>query len=175
MTSAVADHDAGERAVAVYVALGSNVRPLESIRVALELLARRFGTLAISKAYRNAAVGFEGEDFVNLVVGLRTSLGVHDVLAALREIEEACGRPRGAAKWAPRTMDLDILLYGDAVADEPGLKLPRPDLLRRSYMLGPLAQLAGHAVHPVARRTIADLWQSFDRDEHPLTEVALTP
>jgi 2-amino-4-hydroxy-6-hydroxymethyldihydropteridine diphosphokinase len=164
MTSAV---------VEVYVAVGSNVRPYEHIGRALDMMQRRFGALTASKAYRNTAVGFEGEDFVNLVVGLRTSLSVTEVSGALRAIEVACGRPGDAPKWAPRTMDLDILLYGDTVLDEPGLKLPRPDLLRRSYMLGPLAEIAAGVRHPVAARTIGELWQSFDRTAHPLTEVSL--
>ena len=90
-----------------------------------------------------------------------TQLPVDAVLAKLHAIESACGRPRGAPRWAPRSMDLDVLLYGDLVCDEPGLKLPRPDLLKRAYMLGPLAQLApqvgasDHAAHH--RRAVAPL------------------
>ncbi len=159
--------------VDVYVAVGSNVEPLHNVRRALALLRERFGELVVSKAYRNPAVGFDGDDFVNLVIGLRTARGVHEVRATLQEIEEACGRRRDAPKWASRRMDLDILLYGDCVADGPDLKLPRPDLLRRAYMLRPLAEIAGPVVHPLARQTVAGLWQAFDRDAHPLTEIAI--
>jgi len=68
-------------------------------------------------------------------------------------------------------MDLDVLLYGDLVRDEPGLKLPRPDLLKRAYMLGPLAQLAPALVHPTEKLTIAELWRRFDRSAHPLEQL----
>jgi 2-amino-4-hydroxy-6-hydroxymethyldihydropteridine diphosphokinase len=68
-------------------------------------------------------------------------------------------------------MDLDVLLYGDLVCDEPGLKLPRPDLLKRAYMLGPLAQLAPALVHPTEKLTIAELWRRLDPLAHPLEQV----
>ena len=68
-------------------------------------------------------------------------------------------------------MDLDILLYGDEVRDEPRLKLPRPDLLKRAFMLGPLADIAPELVHPLQKTTIGELWQRFDRAAHEMTEV----
>jgi 2-amino-4-hydroxy-6-hydroxymethyldihydropteridine diphosphokinase len=159
---------------AVYVAAGSNLDPERNLAKALELLAARFGPLRVSKAYRNAAVGFEGPDFVNLVVGFETHEPVRAVLETMRGIEEQCGRRRSAPKWASRTMDLDILLYGDLVCDEPDLKLPRPGLLTRAFMLGPIAELAGDVVHPVVRRSLRDLWREFDQHAHPMQEVPIT-
>ena len=79
------------------------------------MLDRHFAPLTVSRAYANAAVGFEGDDFINLVVGFRTGLTVHHVIERLHEAEAACGRERLAPKWAPRSMDLDILLFGDTV------------------------------------------------------------
>ena len=158
----------------VYVAAGSNVLPLEHLRRALDELDRSFAPLTVSHAYANAAVGFAGDDFVNLVVGFSTPLAVGEVLARLHDAETACGRPRDAPKWAPRTMDLDILLYGTVVCDTPGLKLPRPDLLRRPYMLGPAAEIAPGLVHPTAHRTLAELWQELQlREPHELRIVEL--
>jgi 2-amino-4-hydroxy-6-hydroxymethyldihydropteridine diphosphokinase len=116
-------------------------------------------------------VGFEGDDFINFVVGFETDLPVRDVIARLREIETTCGRPREAAKWAPRSMDLDILLYDDLVCEDPQFKLPRPDLLKRAYMLGPMADLAPDVMHPTARATIGELWERFDRQAHALERV----
>jgi 2-amino-4-hydroxy-6-hydroxymethyldihydropteridine diphosphokinase len=145
----------------VYVAAGSNLAPLENLRRALDVLDRCFAPLTVSRAYANAAVGFEGDDFINLVVGFQTGLTVHQVIERLHAAETACGRERLAPKWAPRTMDLDILLFGDTVCAEPGLTLPRPDLLKRPYMLGPAAEIAPDTVHPMARRTLRELWRDM--------------
>ena len=156
---------------AVYVAAGSNVAPERNLERAVEELEREFPGTRFSPWYRNRAVGFTGDDFINLVAGFDTTLPVHAVLARLHAIESRCGRPRDAPRWAPRTMDLDVLLYGDLVCDEPGLKLPRPDLLKRAYVLGPLAQLAPGVLHPTAGATIGELWQCFDQSAHPLEQV----
>ena len=160
-------------AVPVYVAAGSNVDAERHLAFAVRELEREFGPLTVSRAYRNTAVGFDGPDFINLVAGFGTALALAQVIARLQDIERRCGRPANAPKWAPRTMDLDILLYGDQVLDEPGRKLPRPDLLRRAYMLGPLAEIAPQLVHPTAHKTIVELWAAFERTAHPLQEVAL--
>ena len=155
----------------VYVAVGSNVEPERHLGVAVAEIERLFGPIHSSAWYRNAAAGFSGADFINFVVSFETDLPAREVRARLQRIEEACGRPRNAPKWAPRAIDLDILLYGDQVSDEPGLVLPRPDLLRRAYMLGPLADLAPGLIHPTALATIGELWQRFDRESHPLVRV----
>ena len=78
-------------------------------------------------------------------------------------------------RWAPRSMDLDVLLYGDLVCEEPGLKLPRPDLLKRAYMLGPLAALAPQVMHPTAHLSIGELWRRFDQSQHELVQVPAMP
>lgn len=157
----------------VLVAAGSNVEPVANLRRALDSLARHYPGLRRSTAYRNRAVGFEGEDFVNLVVAFDTAEDLRTVIGRLHEAEAACGRARNAPKWAPRTMDLDILLHGNRVCDEPGLVLPRPDLVRRAYMLGPAAELAPAFVHPTLGVTLAELWDGFPRRDHPLEPVAL--
>lgn len=157
---------------AVYVAVGSNVEPERNLGLATRELRREFPDVRFSPWYRNRAVGFEGADFINLVAGFTTTLPVGEVVTRLQAIESLCGRPREAPRWAPRSMDLDILLYGDTVCDEPRLKLPRPDLLKRAFMLGPLAALAPHLVHPVEKLTVGELWQRFDRAAHPLVEIA---
>ena len=157
----------------VYVAAGSNVEPERNLALAVGRLEREFPAVRFSPWYRNRAVGFEGDDFINLVAGFATDLPAREVVARLHAIEAQCGRPRNAPRWAPRSMDLDVLLYGDLVCDEPRLKLPRPDLLKRAYMLGPLAALAPGVLHPTAKLTIGELWERFDRSSHPL--VVTTP
>jgi 2-amino-4-hydroxy-6-hydroxymethyldihydropteridine diphosphokinase len=155
--------------VDVLVAAGGNVAPETQMPRAARELARAFSGARFSHAYRNAAVGFAGEDFVNGVVAFRTGAPLSAVLEALHRIEALCGRERAAPKWAPRAMDLDVLLYGDVVGTHPGAVLPRPDLVRRAYMLGPAAELAPERRHPTLGRTLAQLWQDFDRDAHPMT------
>ena len=157
----------------VYVAAGSNVEPARHLALALDELEQRFGPLTVSTAFRNRAVGFEGPDFINLVIGFDTAESVEQVVDELRDVERLCGRTRAAPRWAPRSMDLDILLYGNLSCDEPDLTLPRPDLLRRAYMLGPLAEIAPALRHPVSGRTISELWESFDRAAHPLEAVTI--
>ena len=157
---------------AVYVAVGSNVDPERKLARALAELTRLFPGLRSSAWYRNRAVGFSGEDFVNAVVGFETELSLAEVLERLHAVEVLCGRERDAPKWAPRAMDLDVLLYGDRVCEGPPATLPRPDLLRRAYMLGPLAEIAPELPHPTAHATIAELWQRFDRAAHPMVRVS---
>ncbi len=158
----------------VFVAAGSNVDAERNLRLASHELVKTFGKVEFSPAYQNLAAGFEGDDFINFVAAFDTELPVRAVVAELQRIEGLCGRERDAPKWAPRSMDLDILLFGDRVCDEPGLVLPRPDLLRRAYMLGPMADIGGEVIHPLEQRTISDLWQRFDRDAHPLTRIELS-
>ncbi|MEP7246006.1 MAG: 2-amino-4-hydroxy-6-hydroxymethyldihydropteridine diphosphokinase, partial [Gammaproteobacteria bacterium] len=101
----------------VFVAAGSNIDPEKNLVSATREMEQSFPDIRFSPWYRNRAVGFEGADFINLVAGFTTGLPLPDLVKRLREIEELCGRPRGAAKWEPRSMDLDILLYGDVVCD----------------------------------------------------------
>jgi 2-amino-4-hydroxy-6-hydroxymethyldihydropteridine diphosphokinase len=156
-----------------YVAAGSNVEPLRNLRRALDALAERHPALRTSPAYRNPAAGFAGEEFVNLVVELDVPGDVRELLRELHAVEERCGRPRLAPKWAPRAMDLDVLLFGDRVIVEPGIEVPRPDLVRRAYMLKPMADLAPGLRHPTLGATMAELWQRFDPAAHPLAPVDL--
>ena len=173
--SAPPDERAPAAAVRVYVAAGSNVEPVASLVKALAALRARFPDLVVSPAYRNAAVGFEGDDFINLVVGFTTRLALAALLPELHAVEALCGRGRDEPKWAKRRMDLDVLLYGDLVGEFPGAKLPRPDLLKRAFMLGPLADLAPGVRHPTLGVTIEELWERFDRAAHPMHAVTLAP
>ena len=155
----------------VYVAAGSNIEPRANLARAVGELERAFPGVRFSPWYENHAAGFSGDDFINLVAGFTTEASLADVLQELHAIETLCGRPRDAARWAPRSMDLDVLLYGDLVCDGASVKLPRPDLLKRAYMLGPLADLAPQVRHPTAGATIGELWRRFDQSAHPLRRL----
>ena len=155
----------------VYVAAGSNIEPRANLARAVGELRRAFPGVRFSPWYENHAAGFRGDDFVNLVAGFTTEASLAEIIRQLHAIETLCGRPRDAARWAPRSMDLDVLLYGDLVCDEASVKLPRPDLLKRAYMLGPLAVLAPQVMHPTAGATIGELWRRFDQAAHPLRRL----
>jgi len=159
--------------VRVFVAAGSNLEPEKNLVRACADISHSWHDAVFSRAYRNVAVGFEGPDFINLVLGFTTLQPLEAVIARLRAIETQCGRPRYAPKWASRTMDLDVLLYGDRVEKTTEYTLPRPDLLKRPYMLGPMAEIAAEVVHPTANKTIGQLWEEFDRDGHVMSAVEL--
>jgi 2-amino-4-hydroxy-6-hydroxymethyldihydropteridine diphosphokinase len=154
-----------------YVAIGSNVDPERHVTMAVQALRGRFGSLALSPVYRNRAVGFDGDDFLNAVAGFDTGLDVPALKAALDEIEVACGRQRGALRFAPRTLDLDLLLYGTSV--DPVAKLPRGDILKYAFVLKPLADIAAVEPHPVTGRTYAQHWAEFKGEGGGLQSVDL--
>lgn len=155
---------------AVYIGIGSNIDAVRNIRSALAMLRLEFGELKLSTLYRNPAIGFAGEDFLNLVAGLTTQLPLPAVAQRLDYIEALHGRDTNKPKFSSRTLDLDLLIYGDMVHRQPGLDLPRGDVLRYAFVLKPLAELAGDALHPVERKSYRQLWREF-RGEQALEAV----
>ena len=146
-----------------YVGIGSNIRPERHVPQALALLREEFGDVQASSVYECPPLGFKGEAFHNLVVSFETDLGVDELVATLRGMEDACGRRRGASVSPSRTLDLDLLLYGEIMSAGNGVELPRDDVLSYAFVLAPLAELAPAVRHPVARRTFAELWSEFEQ------------
>ena len=141
----------------VYLSLGSNVEPESHLRAALAELRARFGEIVVSPVYRSQAVGFEGPDFLNLAAALDTDLDVFALDAWLHALEDRHGRRRDVPRYASRTLDVDIVLFGDRVIDGPGhLRIPRPEL-REGFVLKPLADIAPDARDPAGGLTIAEL------------------
>ena len=145
-----------------YVALGSNLGDREaSLRGALAGLAGTKGiTLAaVSRLYETEPVGPPQGRYLNAVAALDTTLAAPALLARLHELERAAGRRRTAERNEPRSLDLDLLLFGDASLDGPGLVVPHPRLHERAFVLVPLAELAPELVHPRLGLRIAELAQ----------------
>ena len=157
----------------VYIALGSNIEPRARLSQAARLLQARFPGIRFSDCYQNVSIGFDGADFINAAAGFDADLTLPQLVDVLHAMEEQCGRKRDDAKWAPRAMDLDVLLYGNLVSDTPAAPVPRADLLRRAFMLGPMADIAPGLLHPEARRTLAELWAELAPRTPPLSRVAL--
>jgi 2-amino-4-hydroxy-6-hydroxymethyldihydropteridine diphosphokinase len=128
-----------------YIGLGSNLQePLQQVRQAFRSLAMLPGCRFVgrSRTYISDPVGPADQPcFVNAAAALDTRLGPDDLLVALQGIEQRQGRVRGE-RWGPRTLDLDLLLYGDRVIDSPHLQVPHPQLHRRAFVLVPLCDLA---------------------------------
>lgn len=156
----------------VYLSLGSNVERARNIPQGLRALHERFGPLTVSTVYECPAVGFEGDDFHNLVTAFDSSEPVREVYAAIHAIEDRFGRDRAAPKYSPRTLDIDLLLYGDRIVRDGRLVLPRPEIERVAFVLCPLAELAGNRLHPVRDESYTVLWARFDGiGAHELTPV----
>lgn len=157
----------------VYVSIGSNIDRAANIRAGVRALEARFGALALSSVYDSRAVGFEGDDFYNLVAGFDTEADVSEVAAFLREAEAARGRvrPGRGAGFVSRTLDMDLILYGDTIMDEPRLRLPRPEVLEYAFVLAPLAEIAAGERHPVLGETYAALWTGFSGDRASMSAI----
>jgi 2-amino-4-hydroxy-6-hydroxymethyldihydropteridine diphosphokinase len=156
----------------IYLGLGSNIDARDNLRMGIRELENRYGELSVSPIYQSRAVGFEGPDFLNLVVGCVTDCSPEDVHEAIEAIHRQAGRKRGEEKFASRPLDIDLLLYDDLVIAEPPLRLPRSDVLEYSFVLRPLAELAPDLVHPVTGKTMAEHWQDYDAEAMPLTPVS---
>ena len=151
-------------AVTAFIGLGANLdRPTEQVRAGLQALdeLRETRLAAVSSLYRTAPVGYlEQPDFINAVARLETALTARTLLEALLGIEREQGRVRAFAN-APRTLDLDLLLYGDTVVSEPGLTIPHPRMHERAFVMVPLAEIAPDALVP-GRGHARDLVRTLD-------------
>lgn len=156
----------------VYLGIGSNVDAERNLRLALDELRRRYGDLEVSPAYRGPPVGFQGPDFLNLVVALVTDDSPERIVERVEAIHRLAGRRREAGRFVARSLDIDILLYDDLVRDTAPM-LPRHDVLDYAFVLRPLVDLAPDLVHPVTGRTLAAHWECFDSSSQPLTRVGL--
>jgi 2-amino-4-hydroxy-6-hydroxymethyldihydropteridine diphosphokinase len=156
----------------VYLGVGSNINREHYIQLALDILAKAFGALTVSSVYRSEAIGFDGDDFYNLVVLIETDQSVAELFKFLRDVEFCHGRPIDATKSSGRTIDLDILSYDDWVGDFEGVQLPRAEILYNAFVLRPLAEIAPQVKHPVDGRTYSELWQNFDKQTQRLSRVS---
>ncbi len=148
-----------------YISVGSNIEREHHIAAGLKALEQLFGGLIVSSVYESAPVGFSGDPFYNLVAGFDSTSDVFTVAKQLRDLEFAHGRPVESRKLSSRTLDLDLLLYGDLIIDNGNLKLPRDDIECYAFVLEPLAELAPESIHPVLKIRYADLWRQMPKHD----------
>ena len=141
--------------------------------MALAAIKSEFSPVAVSPVYESVAVGFDGENFLNLVLGFDTSLSLSELADKLDQIEQSCGRKRGEERFTTRTMDLDLLIYGDLLRHDDEYGIPRNEITRYAFVLKPLSQLAPNYVHPELGVSFSRLWEQGDFSGQDLWEVEL--
>ncbi len=153
--------------VRAFVAIGSNISPAVNVRRALDLLARRLTVTGLSTVYETQPEERPGQEhFYNCVVEIETELAPRKLkFQVLRSIETQLNRQRTSDKYAPRTIDLDLILYGDLVLNENDLVLPDPDIFGRFFLAAPLAELAPELVLPGSGAPIAEVAGRLTQDK----------
>jgi 2-amino-4-hydroxy-6-hydroxymethyldihydropteridine diphosphokinase len=155
----------------IYLGLGSNVEPEKYLQLGIRELGQRFAVLEMSNIYRSKAVGFDGADFLNLVLSFDSDLSPSEIHQSIEDIHRVAGRQRGESRFSARTLDIDLLLYDDLVLDAGPIRVPRTDILKYSFVLGPLAEIAADLRHPESGRLITEHWAEFDKESHPIVAV----
>jgi 2-amino-4-hydroxy-6-hydroxymethyldihydropteridine diphosphokinase len=126
-------------------------------------LSRLGVEIQVSAVYESRAYGFTGDNFYNLVVGMETGLAPVALVSMLRDIEDRHGRTRDVPRFSSRTLDLDLLLYGDMIRHDDSIDVPRGEIMTCAFVLRPLAEIAAGIRHPETRVPIREIWQAFDR------------
>ena len=160
-----------DQAVEVALSLGSNVRRYHHINAGLNALEAEFGRVQCSPIYESAAVGFDGSPFLNLIAVIKTTRPLLQIVQRLKEIEDANGRVRSGPKFSPRTLDIDVVTYGDLSGIVDGIELPRPELFKNAFVLLPLFNLWSDRIVPGRTATYAELWFELERQQQELHQV----
>ena len=156
-----------------YLGLGSNVNARAHIAAGITALRKNFSDVRLSPAYQTAAVGFDGDDFINLAASIDTGLQPIELKNFLNDLEDRHGRLRDVPKFSDRTLDIDILLFDDLYLLSPVLEIPRPEIMKFAHVLKPLADLAPDLVHPINRKTIDEIWRDYPGDRNTLQVIEL--
>lgn len=156
----------------VLLGIGSNIDRHDNLCIGLDKLRSDFGLQRLSSVYESAAEGFEGPPFFNLAVELETDIELTALARFLRQMEYRMGRPRNATRFSSRTLDLDILCYGDLHGQVDGIRLPRAEITENAYVLAPLAELAPTVRLPGGEENFAELWQRLGASMQPVRAVS---
>ena len=157
--------------VDIFLGLGSNTDKHKNLCAGLDARTSALGELKLSSVYESLSVGFAGRNFYNLVVKAQTDLPLEELSRRLKQIEDANGRLRDGPKFSPRTLDIDILTYGDVVGKFGDIELPRDEILFNAFVLRPLAELAPNKRLPGSQHTYEQLWSTYDQSSQLLWPI----
>ncbi|MCF6338815.1 MAG: 2-amino-4-hydroxy-6-hydroxymethyldihydropteridine diphosphokinase [Gammaproteobacteria bacterium] len=155
----------------VFVGIGSNIKRGRSIRAGARGLRDAYHEIQLSSVYESDAVGFEGDAFYNLVAAFDTDDSIEQVVTCLAHIEDLNGRIRNGERFTARTLDLDLLLYGDEIIATENYHVPRDEILRYAFVLWPLAEMVPDDIHPEIGESYAVLWEKFDKRNQLLRPI----
>ena len=156
----------------IWLSLGSNQRRKRHLCMAMRQLGEHLGEAQISPVYESHAEGFSGPDFYNLIAGFATEQSPEELIALLSRIEDDLGRIRGEQKFSSRSIDIDLLTYGDQTLSVCGKKLPREDILDYAFVLKPLADTAPQQLHPLTAKSYLQHWQEFSPKPQHMHQVS---
>ena len=153
------------------LSLGSNIDAPNNIRKAVRALRHEFDALKCSSVYESEAIGFVGANFLNLVAIIETTADLSSISSFLKLLEDRFGRNREQPRFSARTLDVDILFYGDEKTKTDEIELPKEEITQYAFVLQPLAELLPDRIHGFTGLTYADLWDEFDQSNQQLWKV----
>jgi len=168
------DGSEGKNSTTVYLDIGSNIDRKKNIQACVDQLLCDFPDTIFSTAYESEAYGFEGDPFINLSAQLKTTLSFEELNRYLKKLEDKQARKRDNKKFVARTLDVDILLFGDLNC-QPEIDLPRAEILKFPFVLFPLAEIAADFIHPIEKVSIADIVKHSSLDKKSLVEIKNFP
>lgn len=155
----------------IWTSIGSNIDREYHIHQALKKLEEALGDAILSPIYESPSEGFDGPDFYNFVAGYETNRLPEELIRLFNRIESELGRTRTEKKFSSRTIDIDLLTYGDEVITAMDRELPRDDILKYSFVLKPLSDVAPDETHAETGRTYHDHWQELAPETRPIYAI----
>lgn len=155
----------------VTLGIGSNINARDNLASCLDMLLLTFHDMALSSVFESEAIGYDGDNYLNMVVGFETDASLPSIIDTIKEVERKHGRQPKQERFASTTLDIDLLTYGQKQGNTHGLTLPRGEITTNAFVLWPLSQVAPRHKHPVEQKTFKQLWAEYPKDSQKLWPV----